>query len=47
MLNEALKRIMEAKNWNEDETLAEYAKFVQENYPEIWTQAQQSLEKLD
>jgi len=47
MLNEALKRIMEAKNWNEDETTAEFAKFVQENYPEIWTQAQQSLEKLD
>ena len=47
MLNEALKRIMEAKNENEDQVMANFAIFVGENYPEIWTQAEQSLEGLD
>ena len=47
MMNEALKRVMESKNMNEDEVKAAFADFVKENYPEIWTQAQESISNLD
>lgn len=45
-MNEALNRIKEAKNWSDDETNKAFAAFIQENYPEIWTEAQADLAKL-
>lgn len=38
-MNEALNRIKEAKNWDEATTKENFAKFISENYPEIWSQA--------
>jgi hypothetical protein len=46
-MNEALKRVMEAKNLSEDETKAAFAEFVKENYPEIWTQAAENISNLE
>ena len=38
-MNEALNRIKQAKNWDEETTKANFAKFISDNYPEIWSQA--------
>jgi hypothetical protein len=46
-MNEALKRISESKNWNEEETLEAFGNFIEENYPELWTQANKQITNLN
>ena len=35
-LNDALKRIMENKNWTKEELEEKFSSFVEANYPELW-----------
>lgn len=46
-MNEALKRIQEAKNMSEEEVNTAFSSFVAENYPEIWNQANKTIANLD
>ena len=46
-LNDALKRIMENKNWTKEELEEKFSSFVEANYPELWVAADKNLNNLD
>lgn len=47
MMNETLKRIGTSKGWSDEETMSKFAVFVQESFPEVWTQNGNKLDGLD
>jgi hypothetical protein len=47
MMNETLKRIGTSKGWSDEETTSKFAVFVQESFPEVWTQNGNKLDGLD
>ena len=47
MMNETLKRIGTSKGWSDEETMSKFAHFVEESFPEVWTQNGNKLDGLD
>lgn len=45
-MNDALKRIKDAKNWTDEETKDGFSQFVAENYPEVWAEARSNVAHL-